>query len=69
MNHFAHLEKEVEKTGQDLYRIRLRYYQSDETEIVIRILSFGPVIKVLEPESFVEQIRSRLRRQMECGIR
>lgn len=69
MNHFAHLEKEAEKIGQDLYRIRLRYYQSDETELVIRILGFGPVVKVLEPESFVEQIRDRLRRQMECGIR
>ena len=69
MNHFAHLEKEAEKIGQDLYRIRLRYYQSDETELVIRILSFGPVIKVLEPESFVEQIRERLRKQMDCGIR
>lgn len=69
MNHFAHLEKEAEKISQDLYRIRLRYYQSDETELVIRILSFGPVIKVLEPESFVEQVRERLRRQMECGIR
>ena len=69
MNHFAHLEKEAEKIGQDLYRIRLRYYQSDETELVIRIISFGPVVRVLEPESFVEQIRDRLRRQMECGIR
>ena len=69
MNHFAHLEKEAEKIGQDLYRIRLRYYQSDETELVIRILGFGPVVRVLEPESFVEQIRERLRRQMQCGIR
>ena len=69
MNHFAHLEKEAEKTGKDRYRIRIRYWQSDETELVIRILSFGPVIKVLEPESFAEQIRERLRRQMECGIR
>ena len=69
MNHFAHLEKEAERISKDRYRIRLRYWQSDETELVIRILSFGPVIKVLEPESFAEQIRERLQRQMECGIR
>lgn len=69
MNHFAHLEKEAEKIGRDRYRIRLRYWQSDETELVIRILGFGPVIKVLEPESFAELIRERLRKQIECGIR
>ena len=69
MNHFAHLEKEAEKVGPDRYRIRLRYWQSDETELVIRILGFGPVIKVLEPESFAELIRDRLRRQLECDIR
>ena len=69
MNHFAHLEKEAEKIGPDRYRIKLRYWKSDETELVIRILSFGPVIIVLEPEDFAELIRERLRRQMECGIR
>lgn len=69
MNHFAHLEKEAEKIGPDRYRIRLRYYESDETELVIRILSFGPVIKVLEPESFTEQIRERLRKQMSIEVR
>ena len=69
MNHFAHLEKEAEKIGKDRYRIRLRYYKSDETELVIRILGFGPVIKVTEPENFVDLIKERLIRQKECGIR
>lgn len=69
MNHFAHLEKEAEKIGEDRYRIRLRYYQSDETELVIRILGFGPLIRVIEPDSFAGLIRERLKRQMACGIR
>ena len=33
--------------------------------MVIRLLSFGPMIKVTEPESFVELIKERLKKQME----
>ena len=61
--HFSDLEKETEKLDEKEYRITLHYRQGDETEILIRILSFGPVLKVLEPESLVTQIRERLRRQ------
>ena len=63
MLHFSDLEKETERIGDRRYHITLRYRQGDETEILIRILSFGPVLKVLEPESMVAQIRERLARQ------
>ncbi len=63
MLHFSDLEKETEKLDDKRYRITLRYRQSDETEILIRILSFGPVLKVVEPERMVAQIRERLARQ------
>lgn len=63
MLHFSDLEKETEKLDDKRYRITLRYRQSDETEILIRILSFGPVLKVVEPETMVKQIRERLAKQ------
>lgn len=63
MLHFSDLEKETEKLDDRRYRITLRYRQSDETEILIRILSFGPVLKVLEPKNMVDQIRERLAKQ------
>jgi hypothetical protein len=63
MLHFSDLEKETERIDEKRYRITLNYKQGDETEILIRILSFGPVLKVLEPESMVAQIRERLARQ------
>lgn len=63
MLHFAHFETQVEKTGDFLYRVMLKYNQSDETELLIRILGFGPMIHVVEPDSFVELIRERLKRQ------
>ena len=63
MLHFSDLEKETERIDEKHYRITLNYKQGDETEILIRILSFGPVLKVIEPETMVEQIRERLERQ------
>ena len=63
MLHFSDLEKETERLDDKHYRITLNYKQGDETEILIRILSFGPVLKVIEPETMVKQIRERLERQ------
>ena len=36
---------------------------ADETELLIEVLSFGPVVRVLGPESFLRQIRARVKRQ------
>lgn len=69
MLHFAHFEKQAERTDDGKYILRLKYYESDETEIVIRVLSFGPYIKVLEPQSFVNLIKERLISQKSCERR
>ena len=42
------LKKETEKK-ENTYFVKLFYDESDETEMVIRLLSFGPMIKVIEP--------------------
>ena len=63
MLHFAHFEKQAEQLDERHYRITISYDVSDRTELVIRVLSFGPMIKVTEPQSFVELIKERLRRQ------
>ena len=62
--HFSHLEKETERIGEDRYRVTLRYEREDETELLIRVLSFGPVLKVISPERFKNQLRHRIRKQM-----
>ena len=67
MMHFAHFEKQAERID-DKYRVTLKYDKDDETEIVIRILSFGPFVKVIEPEMFVELIKDRLIKQKSCGL-
>ena len=69
MLHFSHLEKETERLDDTHYRITLRYDRDDETELLIRVLSFGPKIRVLSPGSFIERLRERLIRQQGCGLK
>lgn len=69
MLHFAHFERETQKISDDTYLLRITYSESDETELLIRILSFGPRIKVLSPDGFVESIKQRLKMQADRGLR
>ena len=64
--HFAHFEKEAERLEDGRYLVRIVYDRDDETEMVIRILSFGQMVKVVSPESFAELIKDRLIRQKSC---
>lgn len=64
--HFAHFEKEAEKLDDHRYRVKIAYDRDDETEILIRILSFGPMVRVVSPQSFVDLIRNRLSMQKSC---
>lgn len=58
--HFANLKKKTTKIGDNKYRIELEFSRDDETEMVIRLLQFGPVIKVLKPVYIVGEIKKRL---------
>lgn len=61
--HFSHFEKETLRLDDRLYQIKLRYDRDDETELLIRVLSFGPVLEVKSPGEFIRLIRGRIRRQ------
>jgi hypothetical protein len=61
--HFAHFEKTAERLEGQRYRLVIHYQQEDETELVIRVLSFGPFVRVVEPDHFVNLIRERLMSQ------
>ncbi len=66
--HFAHFAKEAERIDDSHYRVTIAYDMDDETEILIRVLSFGPFVKVIEPISFINQITGRLKMQKSCGL-
>ena len=70
MIHFSDLEKETVRLDDTHYSITLRYRREDETEILIRVLSFGPNVRVSGPESFIHLVRDRLdmqKRFKSCG--
>ena len=57
---FAHFEKSAVQISDDVYQLTLNYDSFDETELVVRVLSFGPMVKVIEPQSFVKLIQERM---------
>ena len=61
--HFSHLEKETKRLDENQYRVTIHYDRVDENEILIRILSFGPFVRVIEPESFISLLRERISKQ------
>ena len=52
------------RIGENRYRLTLRYEKEDETEMLIRVLSFGPALKVISPGKFRKRIKDRIERQM-----
>lgn len=66
--HFAYFEKQVEKIDERKYKVMLHYDKEDETEILIRVLSFGPMIRVVKPAAFINLIKDRLSEQKSCGL-
>ena len=68
MLHFSHFEKRATRIDDKLYELEVFYDPDDEKEMVIRVLSFGPVIKVVAPQDFVELIKKRLLSQMKFDL-
>ncbi len=66
MIQFATYEKETEYDEiNKTYTCKIFYNADDETELVIRVLSFGPMIKVLGPDRFFNEIKLRIKKQIE----
>ena len=66
--HFAHFEKRVVRVSKECLRVCLKYDREDEGELVTRVLSFGPMIRVEEPDGLLLALKERLVRQMRCPL-
>lgn len=65
MLEFAELERESvfdEVSGECM--VSIKYDEQNENEIIIRLLSFGPVVEVLSPYDFRRKIKERVDRQL-----
>lgn len=69
MIHFAHFEKYTKKIDEINYEIKVFYNSNDEAELVIRVLSFGPLVKVIEPLHFKNLIIQKLIMQKKCNLK
>lgn len=64
--HFSHFEKTTRKLDEQCYEIKLWYDKSDETELLIRVLSFGPMLEVRAPADFLAHLKRRISAQREA---
>lgn len=62
--HFAHFERQTRKLDETTYRLTVSYEADDEAELVIRVLSCGPYLRVENPAALKNKVAARLRRQM-----
>ena len=61
---FSYFKKSCKKTEKNnTYEMSVDYDKSDESEIVIKVLMFGPNMKVLAPQSVIDDIKQRVTRQ------
>ncbi len=70
MMEFAAYEKQSEfdlESGK--CTVRIWYDGQNETELLIQLLSFGPVLKILGPDSFRKQAAERVERQYNILMR
>lgn len=66
MLHFANYEKHTEyDEDKKVYYCSIFYNIEDETELLIQLLSFGPVIRILGPDRFLRLVRERTNKQHE----
>lgn len=63
MLHFANYEKNTAKIDDDTYECLIYYNQSMETELLIEVLSFGPMLTVIGNDRFLKSLRARLKKQ------
>ena len=64
MLHFANYEKNTSKIDEDTYECLIYYNKNMETELLIEVLSFGPMLTVIGNERFLHSLKSRLHRQI-----
>lgn len=65
MLQFANYEKNTRRLEGNTYECQIYYNKLNETELLIEILSFGPMLRVTGNESFLQLVRTRLKKQRE----
>lgn len=67
MLHFSDCRKQTQRMAEHQYQVEVWYRPQDEMEMIIRILSFGPMITVTAPDNFIALLKKRLGMQIEVN--
>lgn len=60
MLQFANYEKSTRKIDENVYECLIYYNKNTETELLIEVLSFGPMLRVVGNETFLRLVKERL---------
>ena len=63
MLQFAQYRKDTVRISDELYRCEIFYNESNETELLIEVLSFGSAVEVTGSERFKKLLRERIEKQ------
>ncbi len=66
MLQFANYEKSTRKLKDGTYESLIYYHKGMEAELLIEVLSFGPMLKVVGNEEFLGLVKERIKRQAVC---
>ena len=69
MLHFAHFEKTAERIDKFRYLVKIKYEMVDATEIAIRVLSFGCLVKIIDSDNIKRIVLEKLKKQKKCGLK
>lgn len=64
MLHFANYEKNTTKIDENTYECLIYYNKNMETELLIEVMSFGPMLTVLGNDRFLNSLKQRLKNQL-----
>ena len=64
MLHFANYEKNTTKIDEDTYECLIYYNSNMETELLIEVMSFGPMLTVTGNDRFLSLLKDRLQKQI-----
>lgn len=64
---FSGMERSSRCLEEDRYEIKLFYYVFEEEEIIRKILTLGPYVKVLSPQRIIDEVIKRIRRAIELN--
>lgn len=64
---FSGMERSSRCLGEDRYEIKLFYYVFEEEDIIRKILTLGPYVKIISPQRIADEVIKKIQRALEIN--